>query len=291
MDVSVIIVNYNTLALTRQCVDSIFEKTSGLDFEVIVVDNGSTDGSREYFSQDDRIRYVYSVENLGFGRANNLGETCAKGEFLFFLNSDTYFLNNALLYFMTYVKSCKMSRLGFVGTLLKDVDGKINGYGDDFPSIMKSLKMAAHICWPPKKSVSFSATPFMIDYVLGADLFVRKELFDELNGFDEDFFMYYEESDLQCRSHKKGFCNFIIDSPNIVHLEGKSISNLGVAHSKRMMVERSHLLYHRKHYSKIKFDLFLLLYFVLRSPKMIDCRYRLSENIEYLALIIKQFQW
>ena len=89
MDVSIIIVNYNTKDLTSQCIDSIYEKTQGVRFEIILVDNASTDGSKEVFEKDTRITYIYSDENLGFGRANNLGAKVAKGKYLFLLNSDT----------------------------------------------------------------------------------------------------------------------------------------------------------------------------------------------------------
>ena len=98
MDVSIIIVNYNTLKVTAQCLDSIFRLTYGLSFEVILVDNASTDGSKEIFSQDKRIKYIYSDRNLGFGRANNLGFQTAAGEYIFLLNSDTILLNNAVLH-------------------------------------------------------------------------------------------------------------------------------------------------------------------------------------------------
>lgn len=84
MDVSIIIVNYNTLGLTSDCIDSIADKTLGLEYEIILVDNASTDGSKEVFSQDARIRYIYSDQNLGFGRANNLGIREARGRYLFF---------------------------------------------------------------------------------------------------------------------------------------------------------------------------------------------------------------
>ena len=79
MDVSVIIVNYNTLDITKKCIDSLFEKTKDISFEVIVVDNASKDGSYECFFYDDRIIYKYLPENLGFGRANNIGINLSKG--------------------------------------------------------------------------------------------------------------------------------------------------------------------------------------------------------------------
>lgn len=93
MDVSIIIVNYNTKALTSQCINSIYEKTQGISFEVILVDNASIDGSKEHFQSDSRVRYIYSEENLGFGRANNLGVSVASGQNILFLNPDTVLIN------------------------------------------------------------------------------------------------------------------------------------------------------------------------------------------------------
>lgn len=106
MDVSVIIVNYNTKQITLNCLESIFEHTKGIEFEVILVDNASSDGSveaiEEYYPM---VQVIKSEVNLGFGRANNLGVQMAKGEYLFLLNSDTLLLNNAIsifLYFFRY---------------------------------------------------------------------------------------------------------------------------------------------------------------------------------------------
>lgn len=85
MDVSVIIVNYNTLKLTDDCINSVLQLTSDVEFEIILVDNASSDGSKEHFSTDNRIKYIYSDVNLGFGKGNNLGASCACGKYLFSL--------------------------------------------------------------------------------------------------------------------------------------------------------------------------------------------------------------
>ena len=95
-DISIIIVNYNTLHVLRPCLDSIIEQTIGIDYEIIVVDNGSTDGSIEELSSNSRVTFIPTGENLGFGRANNKGLEQAKGEYIFFLNSDTLLKNNAI---------------------------------------------------------------------------------------------------------------------------------------------------------------------------------------------------
>ena len=90
MDISVVIVNYNTKQLTKACINSIIEKTAEVTYEIILVDNASTDGSVEMFSKDTNIRFLLQPQNLGFGKANNVGIQAAKGKYVFFLNSDTY---------------------------------------------------------------------------------------------------------------------------------------------------------------------------------------------------------
>ena len=92
MDVSIIIVNYNTRQLLADCLASIFKETSGFSYEVIIVDNASRDGSQDFICQlYPQVIWINSGKNLGFGRANNLGAKVAKGEYLFLLNSDTVF--------------------------------------------------------------------------------------------------------------------------------------------------------------------------------------------------------
>ena len=89
MNVSIIIVNYNTLHVLKPCIDSIVNQTHDVEYEIIVVDNGSTDGSIEALSTDERVTLIPMGENLGFGRANNQGLKISKGKYIFFLNSDT----------------------------------------------------------------------------------------------------------------------------------------------------------------------------------------------------------
>ena len=111
MDVSIIIVNFNTRQMTSECIDSIIEKTQGLEFEIILVDNASTDGSKEFFEKDERITYIYSEKNGGFGYGNNLGMKVAKGKYFFLLNSDTLLINNAVKEFYDYAEKDDKKRV------------------------------------------------------------------------------------------------------------------------------------------------------------------------------------
>ena len=115
-------------------------------------------------------------------------------------------------------------------------------------------------------------------------MFVNRVVFVDLKGFDEEFFMYYEESDLQYRAYKKGYINRIISGPKIVHLENGSVGVLPT-HKKRMIVEKSHLMYLQKHSNHILFKCFVSVYFILKLLTFMSKRYSLKENYEYMSLI------
>lgn len=232
MDVSIIIVNYNTKNLTLQCIDSIYEKTNDVSFEIIVVDNKSTDGSQELLSHDKRIVFVEAGENLGFGKANNLGLRQAQGKYIFFLNSDTLLLNNAVKEFFIFAES-QTKNIGAIGCLLTDKLGRVIHSFSEFPSInwvFKSVVVAHFFQLFFKKKYQLydkadsdiTLPVFQVDYVTGADLFVRRTVIDKYGAFDPDFFMYYEESEMQYRWSKNGYLSYIIKTPQIIHFEGGS---------------------------------------------------------------------
>lgn len=233
MDVSVILVNYNTLHLTKECIDSIFEKTQGISFEIILVDNDSQDGSQKYFSEDKRIIFIESDGNLGFGRANNLGVKKATGKYIFFLNTDTLLVNNAIKYFFDYCEAHSHDMLGGVGCLLQDKEGNTIHSFAHFPTLISKLRdfLVAPIYKKLGKTYQRYDTTdddvtkdsFRVDYATGADLFVSRKVIDECGGFDPDFFMYFEETEMQHRWSRAGYPSTIIKTPKIIHLEGGSV--------------------------------------------------------------------
>lgn len=230
MDVSVIIVNYNTCQMTAECIDSIFKRTIGLKFEVILVDNASTDGSKEYFAKDGRINYIYSNNNIGFGRANNLGYNKSSGKYVFCLNSDTLLLNNALKIFFDKMESLPKT-VGCIGCMLLNHQELEIGtsYGKHLDLrglfIMKTnvtkynKEYHNNRCWNGEKPEYFK-----VGYVTGADMFIRREVISQFGLFDEDFFMYYEDTEMSWRYESHGFENGIIRGPRIIHYHGLSSS-------------------------------------------------------------------
>lgn len=241
MDVSIIIVNYNTKELTCDCLKSVYEKTENVDFEVIVSDNGSEDGSVELIkSKFPQVILIENNENLGFGRANNRGLDVAKGKYVFYLNSDTILLNNAVKMFFDYFEEHgEKEKIGALGCNLQDSKGNvIHSCGEILPLKKRLGKLFRCLLGITKDTVKYFFTrklgTFTIDhsasfktgevpYITGADLFVK-------NGgsakYDERYFMYNEEVDLQLNLHKSGLKSILIDGPGIIHLEGGSTKKL-----------------------------------------------------------------
>ena len=228
--ISIIIVTYNTRQMTSECIDSIFEKTVGVDFEIILVDNASTDGSKEFFEKDSRIKYIYSNENLGFGRGNNLGYKYAVGKYIFLLNSDTLLVNDAVSEMYQFLENAS-ANVGCVGCVLQDRKGKrIHSYHLNFPTLGWFFKEIVCYSIPklynPYKKDEIRATqdqfPLEVKQVTGADMFIRRNVIEECGMFDPDFFMYFEETEMQHRFFEKGYKSMIVNTPRIIHLVGAS---------------------------------------------------------------------
>lgn len=272
MDVSIIIVNYNTRDLTLNCIDSIVDKTTGIEFEIILVDNASTDGSYELFTQDGRIKYIYSQENFGFGKANNLGIKESQGKYLFFLNSDTILLNNAVKYFFDFCENSN-EKIGALGAILIDQNqNNIHSYGrfitpayEIWDVICKYLRFLKKRKFINPPSVTQTTA---VDYITGADLFVPRSVYDELGGFDPAFFMYCEEVDWQFRMAKASYKRLIIVDPRIIHLEGGSDPSATRLWSFNRCYNllKSRKQYLRKHYNGFFLPFYRFIYAMLWLP-------------------------
>ena len=242
LDVSIIIVNYNTKELIFNCLESIFSHTNGITFEVIVSDNGSSDGSIEMLKKDfPKVILIENGKNLGFGSANNKALEIAKGKYVFYLNSDTILLNNAVKIFFDYFESHAELNIGGLGCNLQDKNGNITysagPVSGEFSSANELLKnlwnlligcfkicIRHYIFKKPlrtveKKNEKVGYISGKVGYISGADLFVKNNSFAR---FDENYFMYYEETDLELQMTRKGFEFYLIEAPEIIHLEGGS---------------------------------------------------------------------
>ena len=219
IDVSIIIVNYNTCKITDACISSILEKTRGIDYEIILVDNASTDGSKAFFEEDRRVIYIYSETNGGFGAGNNIGMKCARGKYFFLLNSDTILINNAVKEFYDYAE--EQGKLAVYGCWLVDGLGRRNCSCFPFPAF--TIKDFFKRLIKRRKTVTRHDLSCKVDAVAGADMFFHRETVEKVGLFDEKIFLYGEEGELQYRMKNEGIGREVIPTPQICHLEGKSM--------------------------------------------------------------------
>lgn len=257
MDLSVLIVNYNTRDLTCACLESVFEQTRDIEFEVILVDNASTDGSVEAIqTQFPQVTLIAEQENLGFGRANNLAGAQARGEYVLLLNSDTVVLDGALQKLVAFAR--KHPDAGICGGRTVFADGRLNAtscWGK--PTLWSEFCIGTGLSKLFRNSSLFNPrvlagwdrdTERPVDVISGCFLQMPRQLWDELEGFDPRFFMYGEDVDLNLRVHAKGKqCMFCPDA-EIIHYGGKSEK---MRAEKMIRLFRAKTQLYRKHWSSI----------------------------------------
>ena len=246
MDVSIIIVNYNTEKLILDCIQSIHEKTEGISFEIIVVDNASPN-EPSMLKKDNRIKYIQSETNLGFGRANNLGAKYAKGDYLHFLNPDTILINNAIYALWDYIR--QHPEVGMVGSNLYQKDLSPNhSYGIKDPSILQEILWSREFTKKIYgKDFNYDEAPKKVAHIVGASMMILKNLFNQIKGFDEDFFMYCEETYLCYIVRKNGYTIMNVPQSKIIHLEGQSFT---LKKSREDRTYEGRKLYFIKRYNK-----------------------------------------
>jgi len=300
MDVSIIIINYNTRDLTLQCLKSIFENTRNIDFEVIVVDNASTDGSQAMIKNSfPEVILIENNDNLGFGRANNIGAKYANGKYLFLLNSDCLLIENTIKAFYEFMEENNCDEtIGVVGAMLFDKDMNQNSSYCKFPTKTRAIyniiitilnkKIGFSIKLPRTSNYKLSSNIDEVDFITGADLFILKKIFDELNGFDEQFFMYYEETDLQKRMELIGLKRIILSEKRIIHLEGASTINKNNSLKPSATVRDSMLKYFKKHSNFIAYSAFYLIITPLLIYPLLVKKYSVKEKREYRRMLLRK---
>lgn len=239
MDISVIIVNYHSAKMVMDCINSIYSQTRGASFEIIVVDNASGDGSVELLRETfgERITVIASPENLGFGRANNLGAEQAKGKYLFLLNPDTLLVNDALGILRDYLEEHPGS--GVAGGNLYSPDmAPTPSFCREFDDLKLEKQRAS---WgkllgdrvraklgmgqnAPMREFNHTDAPEKVAYIFGADMMLPRAVFERAGGFDPDFFMYGEEEELTWRITRLGYDAVCVPQAKIIHLEGATLS-------------------------------------------------------------------
>jgi len=240
MDFSIIILNFNTRKITDNCLQAIFKNCNPNNTEVILVDNGSTDNSAEFFRKKyvNKINLIINERNYGFGRGNNKGARFARGKILFFLNSDTLIVNN--IFKRVYKIFNTYPEVAVLAPRLLLADGGLQPYVcGSFPDI------ADLIANKIKKERRPNNSLFFCDWVSGAAMFVRNNVFWEAGGFDEDYFMYFEDIDL-CKKLKNNNYQIALEPRiKVTHLVASSSTD---NENLKKMYFDSQDLFFSKHY-------------------------------------------
>ena len=228
---SIIIIAYNSRDFLPACLQSIREALNGITSEIIVLDNGSKDpiqeSEKKHFSE---VLWLESKENLGFGKGCNLAASYAKNKYLFFINPDTIVSKTAFSEMLSFMEN--HAEAGAVGCRILNENGTLQlACRRSFPSplstIFKTIGLAS--LFPKSKFFASYNMTYLdpeqitkVDAISGSFFCMQKELFDKVQGFDKDYFMYGEDLDLFLRIKKLGYHNYYVPTANILHFRGQS---------------------------------------------------------------------
>ena len=265
-DLSIIIVNWNTKDYLAGCLDSIKDNTQKVSYEIIAVDNCSSDGSADMVERDfPEVLLIRNEENAGFGRANNQGLAKAKGKYILFLNSDMAVNENCLDRMFAFME--ENPRIGASACKLTFPDGRLQHSCRQFPSfkvyflmilglryLFPNLKVFRHylmLDWDHSDTRE-------VDQIMGSFMFMRRSALDEAGHFDERFWMYFEEVDLCLRLKKAGWKIVHYPQASAVHFLSKSSEQWGKLKVTREF-QKSLLKYFKKNRNVVEYTTLLAL--------------------------------
>ena len=255
MDLSIIIVNWNSKDFLEKCLHSIFAQTTGIDFEVIVIDSASFDGCGRLLSEHfPRVRFIQSATNLGFASANNLAFQEATGDCTLFLNPDTEVVGSAIRTLHMQLKS--LPDAGIVGARLLNTDGSLQASCvQSIPTLANQLLDSEFLRarWP--QSRLWGNAPLFqdrveaseVEAISGACLMTTSQAFREVGGFSEDYFMYIEDMDLARKVRQANYRNYYVPRATVVHHGGNSAVRAASMFAAVMMPEATLRFFRKTH--------------------------------------------
>lgn len=275
MDVSIIIVTWNTADLLADCLDSILRAVSAgdnrrLTVEIIVVDSASTDHTVERIRQQyPQVRLFPQTENLGFVRCNNIGLRAAVGRYIFLLNPDTVIIDDALFQMVDYLDA--HPQVGILGPHTLNTDGSTQSTRRRFPTLLTAFFESTWFQpYAPRSLLdryyvadAADDAVLEVDWVQGSALMARRAVYEQIGGLDEAFTMYSEELDWCRRARQAGWRVVYLGSARIIHHGGKSTDQ--VVARRHIHFQESKLRYFHKYHGLLfaqGLRLFLLLTYV-----------------------------
>lgn len=253
MDVSVIIVNYNTEDLVLKALESIKNNSADVEYEIIIVDNASPNGIGKLSTiSKPNLHILQLKKNEGFGRANNEGLKLAMGRNIFFLNPDTKLINNVLKILSEYLDA--HPDVATCGGNLYDENGDpIHSFSRLYPSILKDMdfifnRFFSKLLYGSNAEHNHTKDPIEVAYICGANMMVRRSLLKKYGAFDPDYFLYHEECDMAYKLTKAGYKHHSVPSAKIIHYEGKSFD---FSSQRETYAFTGKMTYYEKHHSKL----------------------------------------
>jgi GT2 family glycosyltransferase len=252
VELSVVIVNWNTRDLLAQCLDSLYDSLILKDYEVFVVDNASDDGSpamvNERFSQ---VQLIGNTENVGFARANNQAIRLSTGSYILLLNSDTIVKPGAIDALVDFMNAHLQA--GACGARLLNQDGSLQFSCSPVPTLGSEFKRLFHL--PGMRPDGYypmdlwdQSIPHRVDVILGACLLLRRKALDQVGLMDEEYFIYSEEVDLCHRLAIAGWELYWVPQGEVIHLGGQSTRQVSEAMFLRLY--QAKLIYFRKQHGR-----------------------------------------
>ncbi len=261
MDLSIIIVNWNVRDLLERCLKSIFVFCQNLDYEVIVIDNFSTDGSVQMLNEmsfhNKNLKTVLNQDNLGFAKANNQGLAVSSGKYVLFMNPDMELVENTLKMLYDYMESHHNDISACTCQLQ---------YGDGYrqPNIKRDptfwpqwwILYKLHHFWKPRFLKKYLAKDFdytkeqEVEQIMGAFIFARGEIIKKIGGWSEDYFLWWEDLDLCKRLRKMGEKIIYTPISRVIHYEGRSFAQQ-FSLAKQQRFNKGMLIYFKKYHSRL----------------------------------------
>lgn len=267
VDMSIVLVCWNNKAYLDPCLKSLYEGGLKSSFDVIVVDNGSTDGSQQMLAEKyPDVKLIQNEGNVGLGKASNQGIEATKGRFVLLLNNDTLVNGSALDVLVEYLDA--NPEAGATAGKLLNPDGSFQSGFAPFSTLLEEFLIVTHIgeiLWPGYPSHGDSNEIKETGWMSSACLLVRRAALDQIGLLDEGYFIYGDEADLQYRLNKAGWKVVFLPSSTIIHFGGRSMDRW----KRRKMVYRGKMLFYKKNYGFLSTLFLRMMFFVMSFLKLL----------------------
>jgi GT2 family glycosyltransferase len=264
---SIVLVCWNNRAYLGPCLESLYQSKMKSTFDIVVVDNGSTDGTQEMLAEKyPEVIIIQNAGNVGLGKASNQGIEATRGRYILLLNNDTIVNGESFDAMAEFLDN--NSRAAAVGGKLLNPDGSIQACYNDFPTLHEEFFVATRLgeLWRPGYPAVMQAGEIKsVDWLGSACLLLRRSALDQVGLLDESYFIYGDETDLQYRLKKARWEVYYLPQVSTIHFGGRSMDRW----RRRKMVYRGKLLFYRKHYGAIRTFLLRLLLGVSSVAKLI----------------------